>query len=179
MVLISPSQSVVLPLVRAHRRPYIPFLLIILEVCYPLFLLELRSFLCNAGLRKNDANEFFPSNGTSFPPSARTHLDLRRAAIKQVAREITSYPPTISNMNEDIFFFQLFSIPLHASYRTMFPKMLSILQFSLCLLPVQSQLNLLRLNCQFHRNKRTWISYFSAVIQENIIKLITFLQLRL
>lgn len=42
-------------------------------------------------------------------PQQCTHLDLRRAAIKQVAREITSYPPTVSNMNEDIFF----SVILH------------------------------------------------------------------
>lgn len=49
--------SILLLLVRAHRQPFIPFLWIILEACFGMLLLEMRSFLCNVGLRKDDGNE--------------------------------------------------------------------------------------------------------------------------
>lgn len=77
--------------------------LIILEACFEMLLLELRSILCNVGLRKDDANELCDWNSTS-PSLAQegSNHEVRMVVINQVAREKTSYPPVVAKMNEEI-----------------------------------------------------------------------------
>lgn len=60
------SKEFYLPLLaRAHRQPFSPFFLIILDTCLWMFLLESWSFLCNVGLRKDAANKLCHSSCTS------------------------------------------------------------------------------------------------------------------